>query len=147
SKNTILFVRLGIVIGIMISLFLGYRLPISIVARATAMFFGIAAATFLPMFMLGIYWKGVTRAGAVAGMLVGASSALFWLVFIHAKEAEPLGICQALFDEPVLISSSPWPVIDPIVIGLPMALVVTIMVSLFTRSFESSHIKACFQGV
>jgi len=147
SKNTILFVRLGIVIGIMISLFLGYRLPISIVARATAMFFGIAAATFLPMFMLGIYWKGVTRAGAVAGMLVGAFSALFWLVFIHAKEAEPLGICQALFDKPVLISSSPWPVIDPIVIGLPMALVVTIMVSLFTRSFESSHIKACFQGV
>lgn len=146
SKNTILFVRIGIVFGIVVSLFLGYQLPISIVARATAMFFGIAAASFLPMFMLGIYWKGVTRFGATAGMIAGASSALFWLVFIHAKEAAPLGISQALFGKPYLISDAPWPVVDPILVGLPISLVVTILFSLFTRPMAEAHLTRCFEG-
>jgi len=69
------------------------------------------------MFMLGIYWKGVTRFGATAGMIAGASSALFWLVFIHAKEAAPLGISQALFGRPYLIAADPWPVVALVVIG------------------------------
>lgn len=147
SKNTILFVRIGIVVGILVSLFLGYQLPISIVARATAMFFGIAAAAFLPMFMLGIYWKGTTKAGATAGMLSGAFSAIFWLVFIHAKEAAPLGISRALFGKPYLIESAPWPVVDPILIGLPVSLLVTILISLLTKPMDESHVSHCFQGV
>ena len=146
SKNTILFVRIGIVFGIVVSLFLGYQLPISIVARATAMFFGIAAASFLPMFMLGIYWKRVTRFGATAGMIAGAFSALFWLVFIHAKEAAPLGLSQALFGKPYLISDAPWPVVDPILVGLPISLVVTVVFSLFTRPMAEAHIARCFGG-
>ncbi len=147
SKHTILFVRIGIVIGIIMSLILGYQLPISIVARATAMFFGIAAAAFLPMFMLGIYWKGITRAGATAGMVVGTFSALFWLFFVHAKEAAPLGICKALFGKPFLISADPWPVVDPILIGLPISLVVTVIVSLLSRPLEKEHIAHCFESI
>lgn len=147
SRHTILFVRIGIVIGILVSLFLGYQLPISIVARATAMFFGIAAATFLPMFMLGIYWKGITRAGATAGMIAGAFSALFWLFFVHAKEAAPLGICNAVFGKSFLIASHPWPVVDPIMIGLPVSLIITVIVSLLSRPLEQTHIEHCFQGI
>lgn len=147
SRRTILFVRIGIVIGILASLFLGYQLPISIIARATAMFFGIAAAAFLPMYMLGIFWKRTTRAGAASGMVIGTFSALFWLVFIKATEAEPLGICKAIFGSPYLIEVHPWPVVDPIVIGLPVSLIVTILVSIFTRPPEESHIKHCFRGV
>ncbi len=147
SKHTILFVRAGIIVGILVSLFLGYQLPISIIARATAMFFGIAAAAFLPMYMLGIYWRGTTRAGAIAGMVTGTFSALFWLVFIKAAEAGPLGICNAIFGKPFLIDTHPWPVVDPILIGLPVSLIVTILVSLFTRRSEQSHIDHCFEGI
>jgi SSS family solute:Na+ symporter len=123
---------------------MGYNLPINIVARATAMFFGIAVATFLPMFVLGLYWKSVTRAGAIAGMFFGAFSSLFWLFFIHKKEAVALGFSQSIFGKPYLIDSFPWMVVDPILVALPIAFVVTIAVSLFTAKSEASHIDRCF---
>ena len=144
KQRTILFVRIGIVVGILFSLFLGYNLPINIVARATAMFFGIAAATFLPMFVLGLYWKSVTRVGAIAGMFCGAFSSLFWLFFIHEKEAVALGLSQAIFGKPYLIDSFPWMVVDPILVALPIAFVVTVAVSLFTAKSEASHLERCF---
>jgi len=97
--------------------------------------------------MLGIYWRGTTRAGAIAGMVTGTFSALFWLVFIKAAEAGPLGICNAIFGKPFLIDTHPWPVVDPILIGLPVSLIVTILVSLFTRRSEQSHIDHCFEGI
>ena len=133
--------------GIVLSVILGHKLPIAIIARATAMFFGIAAATFLPIYMLGMFWKGVTRTGSIAGMVAGAGSALFWLAFVFADVAEPLGICQAIFGTPYLISSHPWPVVDPILIGLPFSLAVTFLSSLFTPSFPKSHVDLCFDDV
>lgn len=139
-----MFVHIGIVVGIIISLFLGYNLPINIVARATAMFFGIAAATFLSMFVLGLYWKSVIRAGAIAGMFCGACSSLFWLFFIHKKEAVALGFSQAIFGKPYSIDAFLWMVVDPILVALPIAFVVMVAVSLFTAKSEVSHLDRCF---
>lgn len=34
--------------------------------------FAIAASTFCPMFLLGVWWTGLTARGAAVGMLVGA---------------------------------------------------------------------------
>ncbi|CCK81774.1 sodium:solute symporter family protein [Desulfobacula toluolica] len=149
QKQSMFLIRTGIVAGILLSLLLGYILPISIIARATAMFFGIAAATFLPMFMLGIYWKGVTRIGAISGMFTGALSSIFWLVFIHKKEAVALGISQAIFGKPFLIETFPWMVVDPIIVALPLSLAVTIAVSFFTgnTAIQPPHLKKCFEGI
>ena len=33
--------------------------------------FSLAAAAFVPVMVLGIFWRGANRAGAVAGMLAG----------------------------------------------------------------------------
>ncbi|WP_339824947.1 sodium:solute symporter family protein [uncultured Arenimonas sp.] len=49
---------------------------LSIVAWA----FSIAAASFFPALVLGIFWKRANKAGAVAGMLVGFGLTLFYLV-------------------------------------------------------------------
>ena len=41
------------------------------VARAVGLAFAVAASTFCPLLVLGIWWRRLTDAGAIAGMLVG----------------------------------------------------------------------------
>ena len=41
------------------------------VARAVGLAFAVAASTFCPLLVLGIWWRRLTDVGAVAGMLVG----------------------------------------------------------------------------
>jgi Na+(H+)/acetate symporter ActP len=41
------------------------------VARAVGLAFAVAASTFCPLLVLGIWWRRLTDAGAVAGMIVG----------------------------------------------------------------------------
>ncbi|HBV96702.1 MAG: sodium transporter [Peptococcaceae bacterium BICA1-7] len=41
--------------------------------------FNVAASTFAPIFVLGIWWRGMTEKGAIAGMLVGLLSSLYFI--------------------------------------------------------------------
>ena len=45
------------------------------VARAVGLAFAVAASTFCPLLVLGIWWRGLTPAGAVAGLLAGGLGA------------------------------------------------------------------------
>jgi len=47
------------------------------------MAFSIAAASFFPALVLGIFWKRANRAGAVTGMLAGLAVTLFYAVRTH----------------------------------------------------------------
>lgn len=144
KDNTVLLTRLAILVGFVVVMFLGWILPGSIIARGTAIFFGLCTATFLPMYALGLYWKGVTKAGATSGLVFGFLGSVFYLAFIHLKESEALGICQWLFDKPAL-AAFPWVVIDPIVVVFPLSLVITIVVSLFTRPCDRELLEKCFR--
>lgn len=48
------------------------------------MAFSIAAASFFPALVLGIFWKRANRVGAIAGMLVGLLTTVFYIVRTHA---------------------------------------------------------------
>jgi cation/acetate symporter len=45
--------------------------PPGFVAEVVAFAFGLAAATFFPVLVLGIFWKRATKEGAILGMLTG----------------------------------------------------------------------------
>ncbi len=135
--------KLGIAITILASVVLAYILPISIIARATAIFFGLCAAAFLPVYAGALFWKRMTKEGAIASLIVGTVSSLFWLTFVHAKEAASLGISQALFGKATLLSGT-WTVVDPILVATPLALVVAVVVSLATKPPSEEHLKACY---
>ncbi|MDD3136759.1 MAG: sodium:solute symporter family protein [Methanoregula sp.] len=113
----------GIILMMIVSTLLAFVLPISIIARATAMFMGLCAAAFLPAFAVGVYAKVPSTRAAIASMLSGAVTWFFWTAFVHTAEAKPLGLCQYIFGKPVLLPL-PWSVIDPLVIALPVSFVV-----------------------
>ncbi|MDK2826232.1 solute:Na+ symporter, SSS family [Methanolobus vulcani] len=142
--KTITVTRVGIAVTIFISVVLAYILPPGIIARATAIFFGLCAAAFLPMYSGAIFWKRMTRQGAVASLLIGTFSSLFWLTFVHAKEATALGICQALFGQATLLTGT-WTLVDPILVATPLSFLVAIIVSLMTEPMAKEHVEQCFK--
>lgn len=147
GKGSILITRIGISIAIILAVILGYILPGSIIARGTAMFFGLCAAAFLPMYTCGLFWKRATRAGAVAGLVTGTAVTVFMYLFTHKAESAPLGIAKMLIGREVLITQMPWPVVDPIIVALPLAFLVTVLVSLMTQPPSKKHLEDCFKGV
>jgi len=144
SKGTTIHAtRFGIVFAILLSVILAYILPISIIARATAMFMGLCTSAFLPIYMGALFWKRITREGAVASLVVGSFGSLFWLTFVHAKEAIPIGICQAIFGKATLLSGT-WPLVDPILIATPLAFLVAFVVSLATKPMPEKFLDKCY---
>ena len=144
---SIYIARLGIAIAMIVAVLMGFILPANIIAVGTAMWFSITAAAFLSMYAFALFWKGCTRAGAISGLVIGTLMSLFWLVFEYKKSAEALGIAKALTGKAMIIAANPWPTVDPIIIALPIAFVVTVVVSLLTKKHSKEHIEKCFQGV
>ena len=62
--------RLVIIIGIFVAGFFGVYPP-GFVGQVVAFAFGLAAASFFPVILLGIFDKRTNREGAVSGMVVG----------------------------------------------------------------------------
>jgi SSS family solute:Na+ symporter len=136
NGGSISITRIGILIAIIIAVILAYLLPAGIVAQGTTIFFGLCASAFLPVYICALFWKRTTKKGAITGLLSGTLISLFCLLFTHQKEAAGLGICKLLTGHTVLISQMPWPYVDPMVIALPIAFILTIVVSLLTQNSE-----------
>ena len=144
SIKGILLTRMGIIIGIIFSVILGYYLPLNIIGRGTALFFEVCAATFLPIYICGLFWKKTTKAGAVSGMLVGLISSLFWILFIHkAQWYRPEQVTVITGNESIF--NFPWDSIDSILIALPLSFIVIVVVSLFTKPLSEEIIKKSFK--
>ncbi len=117
-----------------------------IIARGTAIFFGLCACSFLPAYIGALYFKGITRAGAIAGIAGGFFTSAFWLLLVHENESAVIGVAQALFGKPAIFGA-PWSVVDPLFIGLPVSIILTIAVSLFTKKYDQDFLKKCFKGI
>ncbi len=144
QRYTVLLTKIGILVGVIATVILGAKLPTSIIAIATAIFFGLCASTFLPAYAGALFWKGMTRSGAIASMCAGFTATALWFLFVHKKEAEAFGLCQALFHKPTL-ASMPWPLVDPVLIALPFSCVVAVVVSLCTKKIPGEHLDKCFK--
>ena len=144
KDNTVFLARWAILVAIIAVVLLGFFLPGSIVAIATAIFFGLCASSFLPMYALGLYWKGITKAGATSGLVFGFLGSVFYLFFIHAKEAAGLGICNAIFGQPTIIKGM-INVVDPIIVIFPLTIVITVVVSLMTKKPDQELIDKLFR--
>ena len=148
--KSISITRIGIIIGIIIAVLIShYARGGYIIARATAIFFGLCASAFLPSFIGGLFFKRVTRAGAISSMLVGFFVTTFWLLLVKAKEAGAIGLVQKLTDgkTSILADYPNWPVVDPLVVAFPLSLLTLIIVSLLTQPPDTQYLAKCFQGV
>ena len=79
EKGELMWARIGAVFAVMVAGYFGINPP-GFVAATVALAFGLAAASFFPAIVLGIFDKRMNREGAVAGMIVGITLMLFYML-------------------------------------------------------------------
>ncbi|MCK5930025.1 MAG: cation acetate symporter, partial [Nocardioides sp.] len=96
------------------------------VATTVGLAFAVAASTFCPLLLLGIWWRGLTTAGALAGLLTGGlGSGLAALLTLYTAQSD--GWLDVLLRRPAA-----W--------SVPLALLVMVVVSLATRRTAPAHV-------
>jgi Na+(H+)/acetate symporter ActP len=71
------------------------------VAHAVELAFAVAASTFCPLLLLGIWWRGLTARGAVAGLAAGGTLSTA-AVLATMLGAQPAGWAGAVLAQPAL---------------------------------------------
>jgi len=79
DKEELLSARLAAAVGVCVAGYFGINPP-DFVAAVVALAFGLAAASFFPAIILGIFDKRMNREGAVAGMIVGICLMSFYIL-------------------------------------------------------------------
>ncbi|WP_322496009.1 sodium:solute symporter family protein [Chloroflexus sp.] len=91
---------------------------LALIAQMVAWAFSMAAATFFPVVLLGIFWKRANGPGAIAGMIGGLAVTLFYMFNNYTNPAfNVLGISH--------LGSG--------IFGLPVAIILIVVVSLLTK--------------
>ncbi|MDV6317018.1 sodium:solute symporter family protein [Idiomarina sp. HP20-50] len=80
DKQELFYARLAAAVAIFISVYFGIYPP-GFVAQVVAFAFGLAAASFFPAIIMGVFHKRMNRAGAVAGMVVGILFTFCYIVY------------------------------------------------------------------
>jgi len=73
EKGELVAARLSAVGAVMVAGYFGINPP-GFVAAVVALAFGLAAASFFPAIVLGIFYKRMNKEGAIAGMIVGITA-------------------------------------------------------------------------
>jgi len=97
------------------------------VARAVGLAFAVAASTFCPLLVLGIWWRRLTDHGALAGLAVGGTLAGA-AVIVTLLEATPRGWLGAVVTQPAAVS-------------VPAAFLAMVLVSLATQRRLPAHVS------
>ena len=79
EKQELVAARLSAVGAVCVAGYFGINPP-GFVAAVVALAFGLAAASFFPAIILGIFYKKMNKEGAIAGMVVGISLMLFYML-------------------------------------------------------------------
>ena len=78
ETGELLAARLSAVVAVCVAGYFGINPP-GFVAATVALAFGLAAASFFPAIILGIFYKKMNKEGAITGMIVGILFMLFYM--------------------------------------------------------------------
>ncbi len=98
---------------------------LALIAQLVAVAFSLAGCTLFPLFLLGIWWSGSNKQGAIAGLTAGMSISLIAITYFIAGK---FGVTLPYSDF-VGYYINPWSFAW---IGAPLAIITNIVVSLMT---------------
>ena len=80
DKQELLFARMSAALAIVIAGYFGIHPP-GFVAQVVAFAFGLAASSFFPVILMGIFSKRMNKEGAIAGMITGLSFTASYIIY------------------------------------------------------------------
>jgi cation/acetate symporter len=123
EKNELTLARVAAAVAVLIAGYFGINPP-GFVAQVVAFAFGLAASSFFPIIILGIFSKRTTREGAICGMLSGILFTGAYIIYF--RFINPTAGAESWF-----LGISPEGIGT---VGMVLNFVVTIAVSKFTKA-------------
>ena len=126
AMRRVMWSKFALLVVALMAAYVAAQRPAGILYLVSASF-SLAGAALVPAMVLGIFWPGATRAGAVAGMLAGLGVTVYYMVI-------NLPALRAAWG---LGGSGLWWGIQPVsagVFGVAAGVVCTVLVSYFTKA-------------
>ncbi len=123
-RRQLLYARLATVLMAIIVTLLALQ-NFALIAQLVAVAFSLAGCTIFPLFLLGIWWSGSNKQGAIAGLIVGGSVSVIAITYFIAGKT---GLQLPAYDF-ISYWLGAWYFAW---IGAPLAILANIIVSKFT---------------
>ena len=127
EKHELIAARVAAVGAVVVAGYFGINPP-GFVAAVVALAFGLAAASFFPAIILGIFYKKMNKEGAIAGMVVGITLMIFYMLKFK------FGLFDGGKSAVAALQSKWWFGISPEGFGF-VAMIVNFAVSLVINTF------------
>ena len=127
EKHELVAARLSAVGAVVVAGYFGINPP-GFVAAVVALAFGLAAASFFPAIILGIFYKKMNKEGAIAGMVGGITLMIFYMLKFK------FGLFDGGKSAVAALQSKWWFGISPEGFGF-VAMIVNFVVSLVINTF------------
>ena len=118
EKTELVYARISAAVAVVIAGYFGINPP-GFVASVVAFAFGLAASSFFPIIIMGIFSKRINKEGAIAGMITGLLFTLIYIVYYKFIDK----------DATLLFGISPEGIGT---VGMILNFIVTFVVSLIT---------------
>ena len=82
EKQELRYARISIFVAVLVASYFAINPP-AYVAQVVAFAFGLAAASFFPAIVMGIFYKRMNREGAIAGMLAGFGFTAMYIIYFR----------------------------------------------------------------
>jgi len=82
EQQELKFARMAIFVAVLIAGYFGINPP-AYVAQVVAFAFGLAAASFFPAIVMGIFQQRMNRQGAIAGMITGFTFTALYIIYFR----------------------------------------------------------------
>ena len=82
EQQELRYARISIFVAVLVAGYFGINPP-AYVAQVVAFAFGLAASSFFPAIVMGIFYKRMNREGAIAGMLAGFGFTAMYIIYFR----------------------------------------------------------------
>jgi len=88
EKGELVWARISAALAVTVAGYFGINPP-DFVAAVVALAFGLAASSFFPAIILGIFDKRMNKEGAIAGMVIGLGFTIFYIIMYKFLYTDP----------------------------------------------------------
>tara|TARA_B110000908_G_scaffold53010_1_gene64683 strand:- start:3936 stop:5771 length:1836 start_codon:yes stop_codon:yes gene_type:complete len=83
DKEEVNYARIASFVALGVATYFGINPPSAFIAKTVAFAFGLAASSFFPTLLLGIFSKRVNKQGGISGMVVGISFTIGYIIYFQ----------------------------------------------------------------
>lgn len=89
EKDEMKWARLASGLSLIVAIYFGINPPSAFIAKTVAFAFGLAASSFFPTLLIGIFSKRIGNIAAISGMIAGISFTLAYIIYFQFLGGKP----------------------------------------------------------